>query len=285
MTQCLSATSVAHGAAMNLLAGETTMRTRLSPRKTLLATLLSVALSAHAQEPAAVDVYGFDAIAGPTADFLVRIDGVEQAPNAYGSLRLQPSPGEHLVEILRGGKVLSTLTLTTSAGEIAELIVNFETDGRATVSLESSAQATRDLAEKVEIADPGVLEGQIINAENGQPIAGARIYIAGTPLDVTSDAQGRFRAEVPGGSYSVSVLAPSFASQTLDAVDIPAKGSAKRDIEMTPAGLELPEYVVVEPFVEGSLAAFVEERRTSAAVTDIIGAEQIARAGDSDHPG
>lgn len=261
------------------------MPTIQSPRKTLLAALLSVALSAHAQQRAAVDVYGFDAIAGPTADFLVRIDGVEQKPNAYGTLRLEPSPGEHVIEILRAGKVLSTLNLTTGAGEIAELIVNFETDGRATVSLESSAQATRDLVEKVEIADPGVLEGQIINAENGQPIAGARIYIAGTPLDVTSDAQGRFRAEVPGGSYSVSVLAPSFASQTLDAVAIPAKGSARRDIEMTPAGLELPEYVVVEPFVEGSLAAFVEERRTSAAVTDILGAEQISRAGDSDAAG
>ncbi|MBK9657221.1 MAG: carboxypeptidase regulatory-like domain-containing protein, partial [Rhodanobacteraceae bacterium] len=171
------------------------------------------------------------------------------------------------------------------AGEVAELIVNFETDGRATVSLESSAQSTRDLAEKVEIADPGVLEGQVLSAENGKPIAGARVYIAGTPLDLTTDADGRFSAEVPGGSYSVSVLAPSFASQTLDAVEVPAKGKAQRSIELTPAGLELAEFVVTEPFVEGSLAAFVEERRTSASVTDILGAEQISRAGDSDAAG
>src|SRR3546814_6263311 len=49
--------------------------------------------------------------------------------------------------------------------------------------------------------------------------------------------------------------------------------------------MELPEFVVLEPFVEGSLAAFVEERRNSGAVTDILGAEQIARAGDSDAAG
>src|SRR3546814_5680632 len=49
--------------------------------------------------------------------------------------------------------------------------------------------------------------------------------------------------------------------------------------------MELPEFVVLEPFVEGSLAAFVEERRHSCSVTDILGAEQIARAGDSDAAG
>jgi TonB-dependent receptor len=261
-----------------------TTQRRPHPRRTLLAALLSVALAANAQD-ASVDVYGFDSASGPTADFRVRIDGVEQSPNKYGALRLVLPAGEHQLEIVRAGKVVSTLPLVTKAGEVAELIVNFETDGRATVSLESSAQSTRDLAEKVEIADPGVLEGQVLSAETGKPIAGARVYIAGTPLDLITDADGRFSAQVPGGTYSVSVLAPSFASQTLDAVEVPAKGKAQRNIELTPAGLELAEFVVTEPFVEGSLAAFVEERRTSAAVTDIIGAEQIAKAGDSDAAG
>ena len=254
-------------------------------RRSLLATLLSLALSAQAQERASVDIYAFDSVQGPTADYRVRVNGSVQQPNAYGALRLELPPGEHQLEILRGEQVVRSLPLRTVAGEVAELIVNFEADGQANVSLESSAQATRDLTDAVAVADPGVLEGQIVNAENGQPIAGARVYIAGTPIDLTTDAQGRFRAEVPGGSYSVSVLAPSFAAQTLDAVEIPAKGKAERNIELTPAGLELPEFVVVEPYVEGSLAAFVEEKRTSSAVTDIIGAEQISRSGDSDAAG
>lgn len=262
-------------------------RNRQMPRRTLLALMLSAALVAQAQAPerALVDVYGFDAVAGPIADYRLRVDGVEQQPNEYGALRLDLAGGDHQVEILRAGKVVSTLPLTTSAGEIAELIINFESDGQATVSLESSAQSTQDLAEKPVIADPGTLEGQVINAETGKPLAGARVYIAGTPIDLTTDAEGRFQADLPGGSYSVSVLAPSFASQTLDAVEIPAKGKATRNIELTPAGLELAEFVVTEPYVEGSLAAFVEERRSSAAVTDILGAEQISRAGDSDAAG
>ncbi|MEZ5467380.1 MAG: TonB-dependent receptor [Lysobacterales bacterium] len=262
-------------------------RNRQTPRRTLLALMLSAALVAQAQTPerALVDVYGFDAVAGPTADYRLRVDGVEQQPNDYGALRLDLASGEHQLEILRQGQVVTTLPLTTKAGEIAELIINFERDGQASVSLESSAQSTQDLAEQPVIADPGTLEGQILNAENGKPVAGARVYIAGTPIDLTTDAEGRFKADLPGGSYSVSVLAPSFASQTLDAVEIPAKGKATRNIELTPAGLELAEFVVTEPYVEGSLAAFVEEKRTSSAVTDIIGAEQIARSGDSDAAG
>lgn len=253
-----------------------------APRKTLLALLLACALAASAQERAIFDVYGFDALAGPTADYVLRIDGIERKPNASGALRLELAPGEHRIEIVRHGVILSTLPITASAGEIAELIVRFEADGRAAATLESSAQGARALEEKLEIAEPGVLFGQVVSAENGQAVAGARVFIAGTPLAVTTDADGRFSVELPGGRYGVSIIAPGFAAQTLDAVEVPPKGRSERRFELTPSGLELPEFVVLEPYVEGSLAAFVEERRSSSAVTDILGAEQISRAGDSD---
>ncbi len=263
---------------------------RTLPRKTLLAALLTAALSVHAAEPALIDIYGFDAGAGPTGDFEVRVrtgesTGAAQKANRYGAIRIDLPAGQHTLEILRGGKVVSELPLTTTAGEIAELIVSFEADGSAKVGLESSAQATRDLAKEVKIADPGTLKGRILNAETGKPIVGARVFIAGTPVDVTTDGEGAFTAQVPGGTYSMSVLAPSFASQTLDGIEVPPKGEATKNVELTPAGLELPEFVVVEPYVEGSLAAFVEEKRTSSAVSDIIGAEQISRSGDSDAAG
>src|SRR5690606_34701459 len=106
-----------------------------------------------------------------------------------------------------------------------------------------------------------------------------------TPLDIVTDADGRYQATLPPGDYSISVIAPQFSSQTIDGIAVAAEAEVSRDIELTPAGLELPEFVVLEPFVEGSLAAFVEEKRTSSAVTDILGAEQISRNGDSDAAG
>jgi hypothetical protein len=90
---------------------------------------------------------------------------------------------------------------------------------------------------------------------------------------------------VSAGTYSLSVLAPRFSSRSFEGVEIASEQTTEQAIELTPAGVELPEFVVIEPFIEGSLASFVEERRTSSAVTDILGAEQISRAGDSDAAG
>jgi hypothetical protein len=56
-------------------------------------------------------------------------------------------------------------------------------------------------------------------------------------------------------------------------------------MELTPTGTELPEFVVIEPYIAGSLASVLEERRTEVAVANILGAEQITKAGDSDAAG
>ncbi|HRF54175.1 MAG TPA: carboxypeptidase-like regulatory domain-containing protein, partial [Aquimonas sp.] len=54
----------------------------------------------------------------------------------------------------------------------------------------------------------------------GKPVANARIYVAGTPLDIVTDAEGRFDVPVSAGSYAVSIIAPKFASRSLEAVAI-----------------------------------------------------------------
>ncbi|PKM09551.1 MAG: TonB-dependent receptor, partial [Gammaproteobacteria bacterium HGW-Gammaproteobacteria-7] len=136
-----------------------------------------------------------------------------------------------------------------------------------------------------EAGPPGELSGRVVSAEDGAPVAGARVFVSGTPLDVVTDADGRYRVAIQPGSYAISVIAPRFGAQTLAEVPIASGQQTERNVELTPAGLELPEFVVLEPFIEGSLAAFVEERRSSSAVTDILGAEQISRAGDSDAAG
>jgi outer membrane receptor protein involved in Fe transport len=46
--------------------------------------------------------------------------------------------------------------------------------------------------------------------------------------------------------------------------------------------LELQEFVVTAPYLEGSVAAVAEQQRESFSVTEVLGAEQMASAGDSD---
>lgn len=237
---------------------------------------------------ASLSLYVFDQRT-PLADAEVRVDGAPRGrTSADGALRLTLPAGSHRLEIVRGDATVVALDLTLQDEESAELIATLHPDAAPSLLLESSHQDAARFAAEAEAAaagPPGTFSGRIVNSEDGKPVAGARVFVSGTPLDVVTDADGRFSVPIAAGEYSISVIAGSFSTVTLYDIAVAAGETTERAIELTPAGLELPEFVVLEPFVEGSLAAFVEERRSSAAVTDILGAEQIARAGDSDAAG
>lgn len=254
-----------------------------------LAALTFGIRAAFAADPAALSVVLFEGNA-PLADAEVQVDGSARGrTNADGSLHIVLPAGPHRLSIRRDSNEVAALDIVLVERDDAELIATLYPDAAPSLFFESTAQAggasNGGTQAPAAAGPPGILSGRIVSAEDGKPVAGARVFISGTPLDVISDAQGQFQAELAAGSYSLSVLAPGFGAQTVEGVAIAAEQTTARDLELTPAGLELPEYVVLEPFVEGSLAAFAEERRNSGAVTDVLGAEQIARAGDSDAAG
>ena len=227
----------------------------------------------------------------PAAGLSIRIDGrAVGESNDDGAALFEVAPGSHLLTVLREGDEVLRVQLELVAEENAQVIATMYPDdplSAPSVFIESSHADAASAATETAAADgpPGRIGGRIVSVEDGKPVAGARVYVSGTPLDIVTDADGRYQATLPPGDYSISVIAPQFSSQTIDGIAVAAEAEVSRDIELTPAGLELPEFVVLEPFVEGSLAAFVEEKRTSSAVTDILGAEQISRNGDSDAAG
>ncbi len=259
-------------------------------KRTLLAIAASgfVAGFAVAAEPAELSLILFDGQT-PLSEAEVHVDGALQGlTNRDGAARLALPAGAHRLQVRRGDQELLALDLDLHEDENAEMIATLVAGQPARVAFESthgSKTVVPATDEEVPAAEFGTLAGRIVSGEDGKPIAAARIYIAGTPIDLVSDADGRFTAPMAAGRYSLSVLAGTFAPQTLNDVEITVDATTEHTIELSPAGLELPEFVVLEPYVEGSLASFVEERRSSSAVADILGAEQISRAGDSDAAG
>jgi hypothetical protein len=253
-----------------------------------LAALALATRAALAADPAELSIYLFDQQT-PLADAEVQIDGTARGrTSADGAFALTLDAGRHRLSVLRAGAQVLQLELDLEPEENAELIVTLYPDSAPSVFIESSHQdaaAASAQATQAEAGPPGTFAGRVLNSEDGTPVANARVFVAGTPLDIVTDGDGRFSAPIAPGNYSISVIAPEFSSQTLDGVAITSEQITEKAIELTPSGVELPEFVVLEPFVEGSLAAFVEEKRTSSAVADILGAEQISRAGDSDAAG
>jgi len=262
---------------------------RVPARHRLLLPLAALTLGirmAFAAEPTALSVIVFDGDK-PLPQAEVVIDGQSLGrTDGDGALRVSVPAGTHRLSIRRDDAEVAALDLDLAENEDAELIGTLYPDAAPSLFLDSALKRGGSVTQApVSAGPPGVLSGRIVSVEDGKPIAGARVFVSGTPLDVVTDINGEFTAELIAGSYSLSILAPGFAAQTLDGIAIAAEQNTVRDVQLSPAGMELPEFVVLEPFVEGSLAAFVEERRNSGAVTDILGAEQIARAGDSDAAG
>lgn len=241
---------------------------------------------AFAADPASVSLVLFDQ-KEPVPNAEVIVDGQPVATTSEdGAVHLSMEPGKHRLEVMRDSESVVQVELDVVEDESAEIIATLYPDSAPSIFIESSNEGGAEAA-KAEVADgpPGILSGRVINAEDRKPIAGAQVFVSGMPIDVRTGEDGSYTLEVPAGKFSVSIVAPQYATQTKNDVEIASEQTTTQDIELTPSGVELPEFVVIEPFVEGSLASFVEEKRTSAAVTDVLGAEQISRNGDSDAAG
>ncbi len=168
------------------------------------------------------------------------------------------------------------------SGQNTQLIVTLDSENK--MALEDVelpvAAAVMDEAELAALPK-GELKLRIIASEDKQPIEGARIFIKGTTIEGRTDVNGSFSTELPQGVQTVSVIHGRFSTQTINAIEIAADSTTERVVEMTPSSLELEEFVVLVPHIEGSIAAMIAEEKNSDAIANIVGSQQMARQGDS----
>src|SRR5688572_6714997 len=74
----------------------------------------------------------------------------------------------------------------------------------------------------------------VITTRSGQPLAGATVLAKGTDDATSTDAQGRFRMDVPG---SVQTLVISYVGYLSKEIPVPASGSVSLELEETGADL------------------------------------------------
>ena len=226
----------------------------------------------------------------PVAGVEVLVDDeLQTLSNENGLVELRLEPGIHYIELRVQDSVVHEQQLLAVQDEYAQWIIDVTGGGSAFFDVESSspmaAGAAAAAAAESDAGVPGTIEGRLLSADDGSPVAGARIFVSGVAEDVRSGSDGRFSIEAPSGARSISVLHSGFNTLTRDSVEVPPEASVSLELELTPAGSELPEYVVLVPHVAGSLASVLEERREEAAVANILGSEQISKAGDSDAAG
>lgn len=128
----------------------------------------------------------------------------------------------------------------------------------------------------------GVLNGVVVTSDKSEPIANARVFVKGSSSDSRTDKNGKFSIKIPADiNVSISVVHSEYSAQTLSNIVVGKDKEITTKIELTPASLELEEFVVLAPKVEGSIATLIEEVKNSNSISNIIGAEQMSKQGDS----
>lgn len=227
--------------------------------------------------------------------------GPRTRTNADGAARLELPEGEHCIRIqvpsaLSGGAAPTeheVCEVLIVAGESTELLITLDTAGRSVSSVDMTApreaaaaraaqqKLEQDMAEKKR----GTVRGVVVSYDKREPVAGARVLVRGLPVEATTDAGGRFELVLPEGAYQLSLIHSKFSTLSRDGVEVAGDAVTELSLELTPTAAELEDFVIVAPHVEGGVAALMVERRESSNVTDVIGAEEMARSGASDAAG
>jgi outer membrane receptor protein involved in Fe transport len=242
---------------------------------------------ARAQEPPVVLVTGvvFDAQThAPLAGLEVRAGSAVCTTSSDGAFRLELPPGTH--SLLIGGPgypASSTQPFTLSAGQHVEILVDLSSKGDPPViDIEGDSSATASSIDTAEKLAESLIVGTVLHAEKKEPVKDVRVFVRGLPVEGRSDARGAFSVRVPVGKHSISFVHPEFSSLTQNDIEVVEGKEAEVTVELAPLGVELEEMVITEPKIEGSSVDLLSERKDSSTVSDIIGAEQMSKAGDSD---
>ncbi|HEU4682258.1 MAG TPA: carboxypeptidase regulatory-like domain-containing protein, partial [Gemmatimonadales bacterium] len=131
--------------------------------------------------------------------------------------------------------------------------------------------------------ETGRIVGRVVDADQGNPIAGAHLEVVGTTLSAVAALDGRYAFQgVPAGPASIRVRMIGFAPKQVTGVVVPAGGTAAQDISMGASAVQLAEIAVTAEAERGSVNQALEEQRTATNIVNAISSEQISRSPDGD---
>ena len=123
------------------------------------------------------------------------------------------------------------------------------------------------------------LRGAVQKKANNAPIQGVQVLVRGINAETVTDALGVFKLSVPAGNQEFVFFAPGYKTMSMPV--LAKKGMDEISIKLEKTIAKLDDFVVTAPFIEGGIASLLSAQRSSSNVSEVIGAEQMSRSGDS----
>ncbi len=205
--------------------------------------------------------------------------------DADGSRKIMLASGKHQVQVIgktKNGENLGYIkkTVEIKNGKDTQMIVRFVSDENDLITIDTPLEGKSWRIHEPE--GTAYLYGTVLSRETGNPVLNARVFVKGTSVDARTNEDGSFQIEVPANvPVSISLVHSEYASKTLTDVLFLDNEHVAKEFKLVPASLELEEYVVLAPKVEGSIASIVAEEKATHSISNILSAEEFGKKGDS----
>ncbi|DAB30111.1 MAG TPA: hypothetical protein CFH84_05855 [Sulfurimonas sp. UBA12504] len=211
------------------------------------------------------------------AEFVTDADGSLSAPLPAGSYQVQ-------VLTQDSGKIEAFVKkhFVIEENKESQIIISLKKNNELSFDDRESPAAVAGVAATTVAAtqEKGDIQLSLVSTETQKPIADARIFVKGLSVDAATDAKGNVLLHLPVGEQTLSIIHSEFSSQSIKVI-VDAKGASTKFVELSPASMELDEFIVLAPQVEGSVASVMAEEKNSNSIASFVGSEQMSKQGDS----
>lgn len=214
-------------------------------------------------------------------------------------------PGENLVQRIRKIEQLKNVTISFDQYMVQNVAVpEMETDKEASIEtlLEKSLQASNldfkkysddnySIVRKLqrgplpdepdETRNKGSVSGTVFD-EQGEPLVGATILLAGTTLGTVTDLNGQYSLkQVPAGTHVIEARFISYKTQQVSGVQVTGGKNTRLDLVMKPANEELGEVVIKAGYKQASAEGLYARQKSAIQMVDGISADLIKKTSDN----
>jgi hypothetical protein len=128
----------------------------------------------------------------------------------------------------------------------------------------------------------GSISGKVIDANTGETIIGANVFIDGTSLGAATDLDGKyFIKNIPTGSYTVIISFISYSKTKITNVVVDKSETTILNATLSAEAIQVDEVIVTDKRDNSYESALLNLQKNSSHIMDGISAEQIKRTNDN----
>jgi TonB-dependent receptor len=131
--------------------------------------------------------------------------------------------------------------------------------------------------------ETGRIIGRVVDANSAKALQGVQVIVNDGVVGTLTDLNGRFvLVNVPAGTVTLTAQSLGYATKTVTDLVVEPNAVVAFDITLEQQAVAIEGITVSAALEAGSATALLDERRTSVAAVEAIGAQEIARRPDGD---